>query len=181
MPDYDFILKFALPDPESDAGNYVADLEAAGCNDAVMGIGKKGRIALDFTRSAPSAREAVISAVKDVQRVIPHARLVEAEPDYVGLTELAEIFEFSRQNMRKIATSDSTFPMAVHEGKVGLFHLVEVLDWVEKTKRARVRQDLDGEMLMEVARANREINLATQINRLPNKKLLRDVQQACEA
>ncbi len=71
----------------------------AGCDDALVGVGQPGRIALDFTREARSASEAVLSAIKDVQRAIPGARLIEAGPDYVGLTEVAEMVGVTRQNI----------------------------------------------------------------------------------
>ena len=180
MNDYDFILKFALPGNEADAADFVGKLEAAGCDDALIGIGKKGRIALDFTRSATSGKAAVVSAVLDVLRAIPGAQLIEAQPDLVGIKELANIFEFSRQNMLKIAATDRSFPAPVHEGKAGLFHLVEVLDWNAKNERAQIRGDINEGVLLEVAEANREVNLATQVNRLPNKALGRDIQKACE-
>ena len=56
-----------------------------GCDDALVGIGKPGRIALDFTREADSAEEAVISALSAVKRAIPDAEFVEATPDFVGV------------------------------------------------------------------------------------------------
>lgn len=51
-----------------------------------MGVGQPGRLALEFTREAKSAQAAVGSALADVKRVIPTARLIEAAPDFVGLT-----------------------------------------------------------------------------------------------
>jgi hypothetical protein len=78
MKEYQFILKFAFDQPETDPSDCVAALEAGGCDDAVFGIGKLGRIALDFDREASSAEEAILSAIHDVKSVIPDIRLVEA-------------------------------------------------------------------------------------------------------
>ena len=111
MNDYDFILKFALPNYDADPEDYVASLEAAGCDDALIGLGKKGRIALHFTRSAGSSNEAIVSALADVQKAIPGARLIEAQPDLVGLTDIAEMAGWSRQNARKTSLSDQLFPI----------------------------------------------------------------------
>ncbi len=181
MADYDFTLKFALPGNEADPEEFIPKLYEGGCDDALIGIGKKGRIALNFTRAAASSQEAVLSALSDVRKAIPEARFIEAEPDLVGLTEVAELAGCSRQNIRKITESDESFPIAVHEGSPELFHLVEVLDWMGKSNRARLREGIDQVGLLAVAQTNREVNLAKQINHLPNKELGRQIQQACEA
>lgn len=180
MNDYDFILKFALPGNEADAADFVGRLEAAGCDDALVGIGKRGRIALEFTRAAHSAEGAMWSAVRDVLVAIPGARLVEAQPDLVGIKELADIFGFSRQNMLKIVDSDRSFPVAVHEGSAGLFHLVEVLEWNARSARAKVHAEINEVRLVEVASAAREVNLQNQASRLPKKPLAPEFQQVCE-
>lgn len=64
MTEYD-LLKFDLPDPSIDPEQFVEALYAAGCDDATVGIGQHGRIALNFTREALSATEAVTSAMAD--------------------------------------------------------------------------------------------------------------------
>jgi hypothetical protein len=48
--EYDFVLKFKLAEGSADANNLVERLGEAGCDDAVVGIGQPGRIALNFTR-----------------------------------------------------------------------------------------------------------------------------------
>jgi hypothetical protein len=117
MSQYEFTLKFALPQQDVDPEVFVEQLFADGCDDALIGIGQHGRLALDFTREAPSAGEAVLSALSDVQRIIPGARLVEASPDFVGLTDIANFLGFSRQNMRKLLIkSGPNFPLPVHDG-----------------------------------------------------------------
>lgn len=176
MTDYDFILKFALADPNADPSDYVARLESSGCDDALIGIGKKGRVALNFTRTAASSSDAVKSALQDVRKAIPDARFMEAVPDLVGLTDVAQLAGCTRQNMRKITISDSRFPTAVHEGNPELFHLVDVLNWMHQTKRKNV-----DVILLEVAGTNRDFNLAKQINELPNKRVAWDIQAAFEA
>src|SRR5690348_6260120 len=102
MTDYEFTLKFTLPDSATDTDQCVEALAAAGCDDALVGVGQSGRIALNFTRTAKSAFEAVSTALRDVRKAIPEAVLVEASPDFVGLTDVAEIAGFTRQNMRKL-------------------------------------------------------------------------------
>ena len=83
----------------------VERLGEAGCDDATVGVGQPGRVALLFLAKATSAFEALVSALKDVKRAVPSARLVEAGPDFVGLTDVAEVAGVSRQNMRKLMLS----------------------------------------------------------------------------
>lgn len=84
MNDYEFTLKFQLPEPCGDGSQYVERLAKAGCDDALVGIGQRGRIALDFIRTAGSGFEAIASAVREVRNAIPGAVLVEASPDFSG-------------------------------------------------------------------------------------------------
>ena len=61
--EYEFTLKYWLTTADSDADELVERLGAAGCDDALVGIGQPGRIALDFSREARSAQAAVVSAL----------------------------------------------------------------------------------------------------------------------
>lgn len=90
MNDYEFTLKFLLPVHAADPEAHLEALGEAGCDDALVGLGQRGRIALDFTRSARSAFAALSSAVSEVRAAIPDAVLAEVSPDFVGLTDLAD-------------------------------------------------------------------------------------------
>jgi hypothetical protein len=72
---YEFTLKFALPDASQDPANYIEQLAQAGCDDALIGIGQQGRIALQFSREANTAFAAITSAIKDVKTAIPRAKI----------------------------------------------------------------------------------------------------------
>lgn len=155
MREYEFTLKCRLPKQETDPEMYLAALAASDCDDALVGVGLNGRIALDFARIAPSAIEAVSSALENVHDAIPDATLIEATPDYVGLTDIAELLGFSRQYMRKLVErAGNEFPEPVHEGKPTLWHLTEVLDWFE----LKENREIDPAMF-EVSRLNMQLNL----------------------
>lgn len=81
MTAYDFSLAFSLPDSGTEAEQYLDALFEAGCDDAVIGIGERGTIGLDFSREAESAEEAIQSAITNVQAAIPGAVLFEADTD----------------------------------------------------------------------------------------------------
>lgn len=156
MKEYEFTLKFDLPSPDLDLDDYVERLADCGCDDAIVGIGQKGRIGLQFTREADSAEQAVLSGITDVRCAIPDAELVEASPDFVGLTDVAELLHVSRQNARKLIVSCRAFtPAPVHEGHPTIWRLAKVLLWLKDTRSYRVDDDL-----LALAKTNMQVNLA---------------------
>jgi hypothetical protein len=159
MGQYDFTLRFALGQHDADPELFVDKLFAEGCSDALIGLGSQGRIALNFTRDASSADKAILSALADVQRAIPEASLIEATPDLVGLTDIANLLGFSRQYMRKLAIKKgSRFPPPVHEGKPAIWHLSTVLSWFADSG---IRQF--DTAIFEIARVNRQCNLVKEV------------------
>ena len=167
MTEYEFTLKFNLQNAQTDPQEYVELLGRNGCDDALLGIGQRGRIAFSFIRGSTSAYEAVLSAIEDIRKVLPNARLVEAAPDFVGLTEIAELLGFTRQNMRKLMIrAGATFPAPVRDGKPTIWHLSQILVWMNKTRKYEV-----DEALIDVAKTNMEINLAAAIQDLDPKSL----------
>ena len=156
--EYEFTLKYRLTTADSDADELVERLGAAGCDDALVGIGQPGRIALDFSREARSAQAAVVSAMVAVKKAIPAARLVEVGPDSVGLTDVAELVGVSRQNMRQLSLAHArTFPTPFHSGNVELWHLAHVLEWLKERGTYRIEQSL-----LDVARVAMQINLVKE-------------------
>lgn len=164
VSEYEFTLKYRLAPGDADADLLVERLAEAGCTDALIGIGAPGRLALSFTRAAESAESAVRTALEDVKRAVPDAVLVEAQPDLVGLTDVAELMGMTRQNMRKLMLGHADFPLPVHEGSASLWHLADVLAWFA----GRRGTDLGAE-LHETALAVLEVNLAAQAVRYPSR------------
>lgn len=156
MPGYDFELSYALPSPDADPDDFVDVLYEAGCDDALLGIGRRGHIGMMFTRHHDSAWNALMSAIRDVREAIPGARLEEAGPDLVGLTDLGLLLEVSRQNARKlIVDSREQAPDPAHIGNPSLWHLADLLRWLREVKRYKF-----DDRLLEVAEVTRQINLA---------------------
>lgn len=156
--EYTFTLKYKLAAQDCNLDAIVERLGEAGCDDATIGVGQPGRLALVFSREGTSALEALVSALGDVKEAVPSARLVEAGPDFVGLTDVAEIAGVSRQNMRKLMLSHAVeFPPPVHEGSASVWHLSDVLDWLN----SRGGYDINAEVF-DVARWAKQINLAKE-------------------
>jgi len=159
--EYTFTLRYQLC---GDIGHdeMVELLAEAGCDDALVGVGQPGRIALEFTREANSAEAALLSALADVRKAVPRARLIEAAPDFVGLTDVAEVAGMTRQNMRKLMVKHSTsFPAPVHQGSSTVWHLADVLAWLQ----ARGIYTLQVEVV-EIAITAKQVNLATASRQL---------------
>ncbi len=165
MKEYEFTLKFKLPDENIEPSIYVDQLYESECDDALIGIGKKGYIALDFIRESETAYLAVSSAIKDVLKAIPQANILEAAPDFVGITDIAKLLGCTRQNIQKLMSKDnSKCPHAVYEGSQSIWHLADILTWLVEDKDYQIQ-----EWLIEIAQTNRSLNLAKQINKLsPN-------------
>jgi hypothetical protein len=153
---YEFSLIFDVAGAKLGPDECVESLGAHGCDDAIVGVGKAGRLALSFTRRSSSATDAVLSAIGDVRIAVPGAQLLEAAPDYVGITEAAAIVGRSRQNMRKLMLGSlPAAPAPLHEGSSAIWHLAVLLRWVRDEKRYRISGDL-----LELARTNMQVNLA---------------------
>jgi hypothetical protein len=156
MSEYEFTLKFNLQHSLVDPSVYVEQLYENGCDDALIGIGAKGYIALDFIREASSAYAAVSSAITDVKNVIPQANLIEATPDFVGLTDAAKILGCSRQNIRNLLVKDqSKSPLPVYEGTPSIWHLADILIWLREEKTYSI-----DDSLLEIAKINMNFNVA---------------------
>jgi hypothetical protein len=77
MSEYEFTLKYELGSEDTDLVELLERLGAGGCTDALVGIGKPGCLALEFTRKAESLKGARNSAIADVKRAIPSATLLD--------------------------------------------------------------------------------------------------------
>jgi predicted DNA-binding transcriptional regulator AlpA len=160
--EFEFGMKFKLGVQGTDSKELVERLGEAGCDDAVIGIGQPGRITLEFTREGRSVREAIVSALRDVKQAIPDAELIEVTPDFVGLTDVAELVGVSRQNMRKLMLAHPmTFPAPVHEGSASVWHLAHILQWLNERGDYSIRKPL-----LDVATMAMQINLAKEAREL---------------
>ena len=161
--EYTFTLKYQLADDDKDPDVLVERLGEAGCDDALVGIGQPGRLALEFTREAADANTAVRSALADVRRSVPSARLIEVTPDLVGLTDVAEIVGVSRQNMRQLMLAHpGSFPAPVHEGSASIWHLADVLAWLQGRGGYALAKEV-----FDVAQVALQVNVAKEGRRLP--------------
>ena len=131
MKEFDFELIFQLEDNQN-LEEYLDALFENGCDDATISSGQLGMISLSFTRDANTASQAVESAIRDVQKAIPSAKLIEASPDIVSISDISSILGHSRQYTRKLFTSKVTsLPVPIHIGNPSIWHLSEILSWLK--------------------------------------------------
>lgn len=157
MNEYEFTLTFDLHDDQGDPEQYADALFEAGCDDALVGIGLPGTIALEFVREAVSASDAMKSAIENVKHAIPEAELIEAKPDLVGLSDVAEILDCSRQNIRKYMNKYAEFPHPMFTGRTQLWHLWEVARFEKLNVPANV---------FDISKAAFRVNLGIQQKKL---------------
>lgn len=162
MPEYDFTLKFKLQDSDINPETYIDKLYDSGCDDAIIGTGKKGYISFNFIREASSAYQAVSSAIENIKNAIPQAVLINVAPDFVGVTDIADILGCSRQNVRKLILKDNlNSPVAVYEGAQSIWHLADVLTWLVENKAYSI-----DESMIDLAMIAKNLNLAKQYKML---------------
>jgi len=170
--DWDFQLSFRLPHAKDDPTDLIEILYEAGCDDATLGVGRRGRLGLDFTREAVSAAGAISSAIETVKSVIPEAVLIEIRPDLVNLSDIADLVGCSRQNIRKYAAGEGAsvaepFPDPVVTGNPSLWRLAEVARWLRANTSLEVSSDL-----ITLAMATAETALAIQKRRFSDQRAL---------
>ncbi|MEI6541994.1 MAG: DNA-binding protein [Methylococcales bacterium] len=159
MTDYDFTLKFDISTLDREPETLLDQLYECGCDDAIIGIGRPGRLSINFIREAESASKAVSTALSDVKKALPYAKLIEATPDFVGLTDIADILGCSRQNIRNLHIKYwSSFPSPIHEGSATIWHLAKVLSWFKEKGSYNIE-----DRLLEISVINMKINLDRQI------------------
>ena len=160
MKEFNFELIFKLVDNQ-DSNEYLDALFENGCDDATISTGQLGMLSLSFTREAINASVAVESAINDVKKAIPSAKLVEATPDIVNISEISSILGHSRQYTRKLFNSEtSSLPAPIHIGNPSIWHLSEVLDWLKSLGK---QENKINENLFELSHITRQINIKRQI------------------
>ncbi len=110
-------------------------LFAAGCDDATISV-RFGRVYLTFTREAPSLKEAILSAIRDVRRSCIPARVLRVDHcDLVTQSEIAQRADRHRQHIHQYihgTRGPGGFPPPacdLTEGKP-LWYWCEVAHWL---------------------------------------------------
>jgi hypothetical protein len=129
MKSYEFTLHFKLPGKVPDSLDIMNTLSKAGCTDTLVGLGVSGYVSIQFNRTSRTALAALKSALKDVRKALPGAVLVEAKPDLVCLSEVADFAGVTKQSLRKMMEKNGKgFPHPRYSGSRPIWHLTDVLE-----------------------------------------------------
>lgn len=100
--EFEFDLMIALPVGARDDDALLDALFDAGCDDAIVGTGAAGLLALGFLRQGHDAEVVITQAVAQVMNALPEgAVLREVRPDLVSLADVAARLQVTRQALQK--------------------------------------------------------------------------------
>jgi hypothetical protein len=154
-------------DVSSDA--HVDALYEAGCDDATFGV-RDGAAYAIFDREARSFSDALRSAMDDVLRALPHARIVRIEPDnLVTMATIAGRCGRTRESIRLLANEDRgpggfPPPVAYVDERTRLWHWPDIARWLNEHRKARI--EIDTEAADLVSAMNAAFDLRNHASRL---------------
>jgi len=160
MDTYNFALVISRPSVDEEAA--ASALYGGRCDDALFSV-SGGVYEVEFDREAPSFREAVLSAISDVNRAGIGSRVVRVVPDdLVNANTIAERSGKSRQAVRfwYLGERGEGFPAPrAIVGKSPVWSWVSVARWLH----GRGELDADAiESAQVIAEINREIEAAAE-------------------
>lgn len=134
----------------------------ANCDDAVLFF--RDRTAyLEFDREASSFEDAVISAIKDVEKAEIHAQPIRVEPsDLVTAAEIARRLDRSRESIRQLIAGErglGDFPQPI----AGVTTNTLIWSWAEVTNWFFNNKKLDNYEVVEAALFIRHCNEALDL------------------
>jgi hypothetical protein len=153
-----FTVHFEIAGAGEDDGHAERAYEDDRLQDLLLGVPGKsdGLFEADFDRSAPTFSEAVLSALKDLQRVFPEADLVRVDPDALAtISDIADRMGRSHESIRLLVQGKrgpGGFPRSASspEAKPQIWRWHEVIDWFEQRMRVRVPDSENARFLAMV-------------------------------
>lgn len=154
-------------DVTSDA--HIDALHEAGCDDATFGV-RDGAAYAIFDREAGGFGDALRSAIGDLLRALPQARVVRIEPDdLVTMATIARRCGRTRESIRLLANEDRgpggfPPPVAYVDERTRLWHWPDVARWLNEHRKAGI--EIDTEAADLVAAMNAAFDLRDHSGRL---------------
>ena len=137
MPEHNFTLVISGP-----AEDKLDELFEAGCDDAMFGV-VDGAPYAEFDREAPTLREAVASAIRDIESV-ENLRVDRIEPDdLVTASEIAERLGRTRESVRLLISGErgpGGFPAPVSHlrDRNRLWRWTDVARWAGRVEKEQL-------------------------------------------
>ena len=156
-------------------------LYEAGCDDALISF-KDGYACLDFSRASENAEDAVVSAVKGIQKagVVGHIERIEPD-DLASLSTIAKRVGVTRASLQKYARGVSKvgkdFPQPIANisgSKRELFSTAQVMNWMCKKNKVQLPRDAlelcnviaKTNQALIVAKAHKDVEIQRLLSRL---------------
>lgn len=154
---FEFELVFALPVDTFPAEDLSDAVFEAGFEDAIVGTGIPGLIAVEILSGGDDAEDVILKAAKEILKKLPaRSRLREVRPDLVSLADVAIKLNIKRQALQKRKMP----PPSVG----GLYRIDEIADALSAASKPEAGQRTprfnidDAESWLNAGRAARKIN-----------------------
>jgi len=133
---FEFDLVFSLGGDEIDEADLLDRLFEAGCEDAVIGLGTPGLVAISLERSGADAETVIAHAARQIAPTLPAgSELREVRPDLVSQADVAARLGVTRQALQKRRLP----PPSV----AGLYRADELYHYLERS-RGKLKERLRG-------------------------------------
>lgn len=102
MNKFEFDIVFALPEGEFDVLDLSSAVFEAGFEDAVVGSGQSGLLAVALEMEGEDAESVIVSAARAILKYLPKGSFLrEVRPDLVSLADVAKRLNIKRQALQK--------------------------------------------------------------------------------
>ena len=121
-------------------------LFGVGCSDGMLGM-QNGTFFIDFVRQASSFYDAVLRAVKQIEKALPLVRVSGIDPSpFLTQSQLARLMDVSREYVRLLSSGErgrGGFPAPVISSEKQMYWDVSnVLQWFSQNKAQASKLDL---------------------------------------
>lgn len=188
--EYEFTLTLTGIDGVTpDVANALYD---SGCDDALFGV-RDGVAFAEFTREARSFKDAVLSAIRDVERAKVGAKVVRIEPDeFVTISEIARRLNRCREGVRKLVAGSRgpggfPAPIANLSQKSPFWRWTDVINWCLNVahlapvagqratgKKKRLKPSLDSNAIVAAAEVA-ALNAALDLRRYATPEMVQEL------
>lgn len=150
-----FTIRFHIAGATEHGDHSLRAYEDPGLQDQGLGLprGNDGIFHAEFERAAPTFAEAVLTALRDVQRVFPEADLIQADPDdLTTISGIAKRMGRTHESIRllvqgKRGPGGFPKPASAPDAKPQVWRWHEVVDWFEKQMDVRVPEAENAKFL----------------------------------
>jgi len=160
---FEFELVFSLPrDAAVDELDLINSIYEAGFEDAVVGTGSEGLVAVSLDEQAASAELAILRSVARLRKALPvGTELREVRPDLVSLGDIAARLRVARQALQKRHFRPSV---------AGLYRLTEIASELTSQKTGKIAENIvAARPWLEASEGAKVINAQIALGRLEER------------